>query len=141
MSRSLSLLLVFRRLSWERHQIRLPILKDTDGWLAIEKPAGVGMRAHPWDERTPDLDSALNAQLENGKPELLRLGASVFGSIYYMDPEISGLRSLRKIVSHWRHFETAMAPARGALSLLLSPGLAPMIFLSSNLMRPFCTIA
>ena len=50
--------------------IRLPILKDTDGWLAIEKPAGVGMRAHPWDERTPDLDSALNAQLENGKPEL-----------------------------------------------------------------------
>lgn len=76
--------------------IRLPILHDAEGWLALEKPAGVGMRAHPWDEGVPDLDSALNVQLENGKPELLRLGASLFGSLYYVDPEIAGIAVFAK---------------------------------------------
>ena len=76
--------------------IRLPILRNAEGWIAIEKPSGVGMRAHPWDEGVPDLDTALNAQLDKGKPELLRLGASVFGSIYYMDPEISGIAVFAK---------------------------------------------
>ena len=42
---------------------RLPILEDAPGWLALEKPAGVGTRAHPWDPHVPDLDQALNLQL------------------------------------------------------------------------------
>ena len=70
--------------------LRLAVLAETDGWLALEKPAGPGLRAYPWD-RQPDLDTALNLQLKAGKPELVRRGASLFGSVYYLDPEISGI--------------------------------------------------
>lgn len=69
--------------------LRLDVLGATDRWLALDKPAGVGTRAHPWDA-LPDLDAALNVQLEGGKPELQRTGAALFGSVYYLDPEISG---------------------------------------------------
>lgn len=69
--------------------LRLPILSETEDWIALDKPADIGTRAYHWDE-TPDLDTALNTQLQGGKPELLRTGASLFGSIYYLDPVISG---------------------------------------------------
>lgn len=71
--------------------LRLEILRDAEGWLALDKPAGFGTRAHPWDAEVPDIDAALNVQLEAGKPELVRLGASIFGSAYYLDPEIAGV--------------------------------------------------
>ncbi|WP_158279747.1 pseudouridine synthase [Coraliomargarita sinensis] len=74
---------------------RLDVLASAGDWLALEKPSGVGTRAHPWDE-TPDLDSALNQQLEAGKPELQRTGADVFGSVYYLDPEVSGVALFAK---------------------------------------------
>ena len=74
---------------------RLHLLGETADWLALDKPAGVGTRAHPWDE-TPDLDSGLNLQLNAGKPELQRTGASLFGSVYYLDPEISGVALFAK---------------------------------------------
>jgi 23S rRNA-/tRNA-specific pseudouridylate synthase len=72
--------------------MRLPVLADCEreGWIALSKSARVGMRAHPWNAG-PDLDTALNVQLNAGKPELLRTGASLFGSVYYLDPEISGV--------------------------------------------------
>lgn len=73
-----------------KQPLRLDLLGATEDWLALDKPAGVGTRAYPWDE-TPDLDNALNLQLEAGKPELQRTGASLFGSVYYLDPEISGV--------------------------------------------------
>lgn len=75
--------------------LRLNVLAANEAWLALDKPAGVGTRAHPWDE-TPDLDNALNLQLEAGKPELLRTGAALFGSIYYLDPVISGVAVFAK---------------------------------------------
>lgn len=75
--------------------LRLNVLEETDDWMALDKLAAVGTRAHPWDNR-PDLDSALNTQLEVGKPELLRMGASLFGSVYYLDPEISGVALFAK---------------------------------------------
>lgn len=75
--------------------LRLDVLAATKCWLALDKPAGPGTRAHPWDE-TPDLDSALNVQLEAEKPELQRTGASLFGSAYYLDPEISGVALFAK---------------------------------------------
>ena len=75
--------------------LRLGVLSENNDWMALDKPAGAGTRAHPWDD-TPDLDSALNAQLEAGKPELLRTGASLFGSVYYVDPEISGVALFAK---------------------------------------------
>ncbi|HKK19429.1 MAG TPA: pseudouridine synthase [Opitutales bacterium] len=75
--------------------LRLDVLAATVDWLALDKPAGVGTRAHPWDA-APDLDSALNVQLEAGKPELQRTAASLFGSVYYLDPEIPGVALFAK---------------------------------------------
>lgn len=75
--------------------LRLPVLEDADGWFALDKPAGVGTRAYPWDKQ-PDIDSALNGQLQAEKPELLRTGASLFGSVYYLEPEISGVAVFAK---------------------------------------------
>ncbi|MDQ8194829.1 hypothetical protein QEH59_10360 [Coraliomargarita sp. SDUM461004] len=74
---------------------RMSVLAETADWLALEKPAGVGVRAYPWDDE-PDLDSALNTQLQAGKPELLRREAALFGSVYYLDPVISGIAVFAK---------------------------------------------
>ncbi len=75
--------------------LRLPVLAETADWLALEKPAGVGTRAYPWDDE-PDMDAALNSQLQAGKPELLRREATLFGSVYYLDPAISGVAVFAK---------------------------------------------
>lgn len=75
---------------------RLVVLRDEPGWCALDKPAGLGLRGHPWDAGVPDLDSALNVQLQAGKPELLRLGAALLGSVYYLDPEVSGIAVFAK---------------------------------------------
>jgi 23S rRNA-/tRNA-specific pseudouridylate synthase len=71
--------------------LRLPVIADSADWLALDKPAGIGVRDYPWDQQVPDLDTALNLQLRQGKPELKRLDASLFGSVYYLDPEVSGV--------------------------------------------------
>lgn len=60
-------------------------------WVALAKPPAVAMREHPWNLDYPNLDAALNTQLQKEKPELLRLGATCFGSIYNLDPEYSGV--------------------------------------------------
>lgn len=73
----------------------MPVLAETEGWVALEKPADVGVRAYPWDE-CRDMDAALNSQLQAGKPELLRREATLFGSVYYMDPVISGVAVFAK---------------------------------------------
>jgi 23S rRNA-/tRNA-specific pseudouridylate synthase len=73
----------------------MAVLAETEGWIALDKPAEVGVRAYPWDE-VPDMDGALNAQLQAGKPELVRRGASLFGSVYYLDPLISGVAVFAK---------------------------------------------
>ncbi len=70
---------------------RLPVLAESEGWIALDKPAGIAVREFPWDGKRPNLDSALNLQLQGGKPELVRRGASIFGSVYYLDPDISGV--------------------------------------------------
>ena len=75
--------------------LRLPVIAETAAWLALEKPPGVGTRAYPWDTE-PDMDAALNTQLREGKPELLRREASLFGSVYYLDPAITGVAVFAK---------------------------------------------
>ena len=42
------------------------------------------------------MDTALNTQLREGKPELLRRKASLFGSVYYLDPAITGVAVFAK---------------------------------------------
>ena len=71
--------------------LRLPVLALTADWVALAKPPAIAMREHPWNLGYPNLDSALNVQLQNEKPELLRLGATCFGSIYNLDPACSGV--------------------------------------------------
>ena len=71
--------------------LRMPIVGRGADWVCLNKPAGPGVRAYPWDAGVPDLDDALNRQLQAEKPELMRLGAELFGSVYYMDPLVSGL--------------------------------------------------
>lgn len=75
---------------------RLPVIDETKDWIAINKPAGVAIRQHPWNADLPDMDTALNRQLQAQKPELLRGGATVFGSVFTMDPEISGVSLFAK---------------------------------------------
>jgi len=76
--------------------VRMSIVGETDAWIAVEKPAGVAVRAYPWDAGVPDMDAALNKQLQAGKPELVKLGASLFGSAYYLDPAVSGVALFAK---------------------------------------------
>lgn len=71
--------------------MRLPVLARGEGWLALDVPAGIGVRQHPWDRNVPHLDGALNTQLQGAKPELLRMGAELFGSVYYLEPDVSGV--------------------------------------------------
>ena len=75
---------------------RMPVIGEADGWIAVEKPVGVGMREHPWDAGVPDMDAALNKQLQAEKPELVKRGATLFGSAYYLDPAISGVALFAK---------------------------------------------
>jgi len=71
--------------------LRMQILADASGWVALDKPAGIAVREYPWDGVRPNMDAALNVQLQAGKPELVKRGASLYGSVYYMDPEMSGV--------------------------------------------------
>ena len=71
------------------------VIAETEDWVALEKPADIGVRAYPWD-KCPNMDVALNSQLKAEKPELLRRGASLFGSVYYIDPAISGVSVFAK---------------------------------------------
>lgn len=75
--------------------VRMPVLFETEDRIALNKPAGVGVRVFPWD-KCPNMDAALNAQLKAGKPELLRRKASLFASVYYLDPVISGIAIFAK---------------------------------------------
>lgn len=75
---------------------RLQVIDETKDWIAIDKPARVAIRQHPWNADLPNMDTALNQQLEAQKPELVRSGATVFGSVFTMDPEISGVSLFAK---------------------------------------------
>lgn len=76
--------------------LRMPVVAESEHWIAVEKPAGVGVRAYPWDAGVPDMDTALNQQLQAGKPELVKRGATLFGSAYYLDPAVSGVALFAK---------------------------------------------
>ncbi|MFP4166084.1 MAG: hypothetical protein ACLFUF_02835 [Opitutales bacterium] len=88
--------------------LRLSLIGEGSGWIALNKPSGIGMREHPWDIGVPHLDGALNRQLQSGKPELLAKQAELFGSVYYLDPGIAGVAlfaTTRAALAEWRnHF-------------------------------------
>lgn len=78
------------------HPLRVSVIDEADGWIAVSKPAGVAIRQHPWNHNMIDMDTALNKQLKARKPELLKTGATLFGSIYNVEPELSGIALFAK---------------------------------------------
>jgi tRNA pseudouridine32 synthase/23S rRNA pseudouridine746 synthase len=76
--------------------LRIPVIAQSKEWIALNKPAGIAIRQHPWNHGMTDLDTALNRQLKAQKPELMESGATLFGSIYNIEPEISGVALFAK---------------------------------------------
>lgn len=76
--------------------LRVPVIAETEKWIALNKPSGIALRQHPWNCDMTDMDAALNRQLQKQKPELLEGGASLFGSVYNIEPEISGVALFAK---------------------------------------------
>lgn len=97
--------------------LRLPVLSNGVHYLGLNKPGGIAVREHPW-WNFPDLDTALNKQLESEKPELLRLKASVFGSIYNLEPEISGIVLYAKDRDGLEHLRNEFGSAKMAFRFL-----------------------
>jgi 23S rRNA-/tRNA-specific pseudouridylate synthase len=76
--------------------LRIPVIDEVGDWIAVDKPAGIPIRQHPWNRDMADMDAALNKQLQAKKSELLEGGATLFGSVYNMEPEISGIALFAK---------------------------------------------
>ncbi len=77
-----------------RENLRLGVIYNKDGLIALEKPPHVLVGPHPWHERMPVLAEAINTQLRAGKPELLRLGLDPkqpVQPIFHFDPSIAGV--------------------------------------------------
>ena len=91
-----------------RERIRIPVIAETEHYLALNKPVDIAVRQHPWDAEQPNLDQALNQQLESGKPEFITTGAELFASVYYLDRVISGLSLFAKCKSSWAELKNCM---------------------------------
>ena len=77
--------------------LKAPIIAEVKEWIALNKPSGIAIRQHPWNVDISDnMDAALNRQLQAQKPELVKGGAILFGSVYNLDPEISGVSLFAK---------------------------------------------
>ncbi len=73
-----------------RDPLRLPFLARGEGWLAINKPAGVPWSPDPWIPRPTDLVREVRRQLRDGKPALARLGIGAFHGIVGPDLVATG---------------------------------------------------
>lgn len=72
---------------------RLEVIYNANGLLALQKPPHILVGAHPW-HNDPVLVHALNEQLAQGKPELLRLGLKPelpLEPIFHYDPSLAGI--------------------------------------------------
>ena len=74
----------------------MEVLANNNDFIALNKPANISLRQHPWDENSANLDTALNHQFIEGKPEILALGAESFGSIFFYEKAISGIALFSK---------------------------------------------
>jgi 23S rRNA-/tRNA-specific pseudouridylate synthase len=77
-----------------KDNLRLDVIYNANGLLAVEKPPFVLMGAHPWHLDLPVLSDAINEQLSHEKPELLRLGlkpGTPLEPIFHYDPSIAGI--------------------------------------------------
>jgi len=74
--------------------LRLPVVAGGPGWVALDKPAGVALEDHPWQDGAPTLLGAIRAQLEAGKPEMRRLGLAEPAVVLGPEPELAGVALL-----------------------------------------------
>lgn len=77
--------------------LRLPVVACADGLLVLEKPSGVIPERNQWYPRAPSLADALQYQLEQGKPELARVGLQKgqgIAAVVQHEPDIPGLALL-----------------------------------------------
>ncbi|MEN8725951.1 MAG: pseudouridine synthase [Lentimonas sp.] len=105
---------------------RLSVLAESERWIALDKPAGMAVREYPWDGKRPNLDTALNFQLQAEKPELVRRGASMFGSVYYLDPEISGVALFGKHRESLSELRNCFGSEEGAFRFVFVSGPKPV---------------
>lgn len=74
--------------------LRLDVIHNANGLLALQKPPFILLGAHPWHNDLPVLADAINRQLADSKPELLRLGLKPelpVEPIFHYDPSIAGI--------------------------------------------------
>ena len=85
--------------------VRLDVLAHGEGWVALDKPAGVAFDDHPWQENVTTVLGAMRTQLEAGKPELIRLGLKEPGAVIGPEPEVAGIALLADratVLAAWR---------------------------------------
>lgn len=70
---------------------RLPVLATGPGWLALDKPTGCLIDAHPWNQDAPSLVAGIRVQAEAGKPELAPLAIETPYATHYLDVEATGV--------------------------------------------------
>ncbi len=90
-----------------QESLRLEFIANKEGFIALNKPSGVAVRQHPWNATNVHLDGCLNVQLKEAKPEFVSTGAELFGSIYPLDPEISGIALFGKDKTSIAHLRNA----------------------------------
>lgn len=94
--RSSSKAIGFREGLLAKEPLRMDVVANSADFIALNKPSNISLRQHPWDENSANLDTALNHQLKEEKPEILALGAESFGSIYFYEKAISGIALFSK---------------------------------------------
>ena len=70
--------------------LRIPIHHWGNGLLVFDKPQGISAKADPWHPDEPDLEGAFNAQVPEGKPELIHHGIEFVMVFNPLEPEATG---------------------------------------------------
>ncbi|WOO41411.1 hypothetical protein [Rubellicoccus peritrichatus] len=86
---------------------RLPILERGDGWVALEKPIGPLIDAHPLYPDAKSIVEGIRVQASAGKPELERLELGKVAAIYFLEPEVHGIAMLASNHSAREHLRNA----------------------------------
>lgn len=92
--------------------VRLPVWFVGGGLVALGKPPGVGVDAHPLELGVPTLVAALAAQCEAGKPELKAFGIESPYGVYHLDAALSGIALIACDKDSAAHFRNVYGSAQ-----------------------------
>ena len=90
--------------------VRMDVLAHGEGWVALAKPSGVAFEEHPWQHGAPTLLGQLRAQLETGKPEMVRLGLAEPAAVFGPEPETAGIVILADRATAMAGWREALGP-------------------------------